>query len=163
MATLLRARSAKKPEEEEIGGQMSFLEHLDELRTRLVRCIVFVILAAMLCWFASESIYRFLAVPVERALAEAQRKQVPIAGLTGKETILRLNSLKENDTGRYVFAEETKIGTALIPAGASVTARYSRDAQGQLGLSMPPMKLFPRASVCLSISTPLQKPDSMTG
>jgi sec-independent protein translocase protein TatC len=134
MATLLRARSAKKPEEEEVGGQMSFLEHLDELRTRLVRCIVFVILAAMLCWFASDRIYRFLAIPVERALAEAQRKQVPIAGLTGKETILPLNSLKENDAGRYVFAEETKIGAALIPAGASVMARYARDAQGQLGL-----------------------------
>ena len=113
---------------------MSFLEHLDELRSRLMWSIVFVIVAAMGCWFASGRIYSFLAVPVERALAEAQRKQVPVAGLTGSESILPLNSLKENDTGRYVFAEETRIGTALIPAGASVTARYARDAQGKLGL-----------------------------
>src|SRR6266566_1400329 len=134
MSTFLRARSGNKSADEDLGGQMSFLEHLDELRTRLMRSIVFVILAAMGCWFASGRIYNFLAVPVERALAEAQSKQVPIAGLTGKETILPLSSLKENDTGRYVFAEETKIGAAVIPAGASVTTRYVKDAQGQLGL-----------------------------
>jgi sec-independent protein translocase protein TatC len=134
MATLFRARSAKKPEEDEIGGQMSFLEHLDELRTRLIRSIVFVILAALGCWFFSEGIYSFLAIPVERALADAQLRQAPIAGLTGKETILPLNSLKEGDTGRYVFAEETKLGSAVIPAGASVMSRYTKDAQGQPGL-----------------------------
>src|SRR6185295_18104430 len=42
--------------------------------------------------------------------------------------------LKENDTGRYVFPEETKLGTSLIPAGASVTARVYKDAEGKLAL-----------------------------
>lgn len=113
---------------------MSFLEHLDELRRRLIRSLVFVFVAASVCWFFSDRIYAFLAVPVERALAEAQRRQVPIAGQTGNETIVPLTSLKENDTGRYVFAQETKLGTSLIPAGASVTARVVKDAQGRLGL-----------------------------
>ncbi len=113
---------------------MSFLDHLDELRKRLIRSIVFVFVAASVCWFFSDRIYSFLAVPVERALAEAQRRQVPIAGLTGNETILGLSSLKENDLGRYVFPEETKLGTSVIPVGASVTARVAKDAQGQLGL-----------------------------
>ena len=36
--------------------------------------------------------------------------------------------------GRYVFPEETKLGTSVIPVGASVTARVAKDAQGQLGL-----------------------------
>jgi sec-independent protein translocase protein TatC len=134
MATFFSARAAKKSEDEEIGGQMSFLEHLDELRSRLMWSILFVVVAAMGCWFASDRIYRFLAVPVERALAEAQQKQVTVAGLTGKETIVPLNSIKENDVGRYVFAQETRLGTATIPAGASVMARYGRDAQNQLGL-----------------------------
>jgi len=58
--------------EEELGGQMSFLEHLDELRKRLIRSIVFVFVAAFLCWFVSAYIYNFLARPVVRALAEAQ-------------------------------------------------------------------------------------------
>ena len=133
MSTLLRARQIGEGEEE-LGGQMSFLDHLDELRKRLIRSIVFVFVATSVCWFFSDRIYSFLAVPVERALAEAQRRQVPIAGLTGNETVLGLGSLKENDVGRYVFPEETKMGTSVIPPGASVTARVAKDAHGQLGL-----------------------------
>ena len=134
MATLLRPRQISNSEEEELGGQMSFLDHLDELRKRLMRSVLFVFLAMMVCWFFSDRIYSFLAVPVERALAEAQRRQVPIAGLTGNEAIQGLASLKENDLGRYVFPEETKLGTSVIPPGASVTARVAKDSQGQLGL-----------------------------
>lgn len=113
---------------------MSFLEHLDELRSRLMRSIVFVFVAATLCWFVSDRIYAFLARPVERALAEAQRRQVTINGLSGNEKILPLTSLKENDLGRYIFSEETKIGTSIIPGGASVMARVAQDAQGQMAL-----------------------------
>jgi sec-independent protein translocase protein TatC len=134
MSALLRALSSNKGEEEELGGQMSFLEHLDELRKRLIRSILFVFIATSVCWFFSDRIYSFLAVPVERALAEAQRHQVPIAGLTGNETIVAMSSLKENETGRYVFSEETKLGTSLIPAGASVMARVVKNNQGQLSL-----------------------------
>lgn len=113
---------------------MSFLEHLDELRSRLIRSLLFVFLAAAVCWFVSDRIYAFLAVPIEHALADAQRRQVPINGLTGKEEILPLTAVKENDLGRYIFPEETKLGTSVIPAGASVMARVSKDALGQLGL-----------------------------
>ena len=113
---------------------MSFLEHLDELRRRLIRSFIFVFLAMTLSWFVSDRIYAFLAAPVERALADAQRRQVPIAGQTGTEIISAMTTLKENDSGRYVFAEETKLGTSLIPAGASVTARVVKDAQGKLAL-----------------------------
>ena len=134
MATLLRPRPISNSEEEELGGQMSFLDHLDELRKRLIRSLLFVFVAMTVCWFFSDRIYSFLAVPVERALAEAQRRQVPIAGLTGSEAIQGLASLKENDIGRYVFPEETKLGTSVIPPGASVTARVAKDSQGQLGL-----------------------------
>jgi sec-independent protein translocase protein TatC len=134
MSTFLRPFAAGQRREEELGGQMSFLEHLDELRTRLMRSVLFVFVAATFCWFVSDRIYRFLAVPIERALAEAQRRQVPIEGLTGNEQILSLSSLKENDLGRYVFSEEIKIGTGLVPVGASVVARAAKDAQGKLGL-----------------------------
>lgn len=133
MSTVLRARQISAGEEE-LGGQMSFLDHLDELRKRLIRSIAFVFLATSVCWFFSDRIYNFLAVPVERALAEAQRREVPIAGLTGNETILGLGSLKENDVGRYVFPEETRLGTSVIPVGTSVTARVAKDTQGLLGL-----------------------------
>ena len=45
---------------------------------RLIRSLAFVFLAATVCWFLSDRIYKFLAVPVEHALAEAQRRQMPI-------------------------------------------------------------------------------------
>jgi sec-independent protein translocase protein TatC len=134
MSTFQRALGTGKAREEELGGQMSFLEHLDELRSRLIRSLAFVFLAATVCWFVSDRIYAFLAVPINHALAEAQRRQLPINGLTGNEKILPLTAVKENDLGRYIFPEETKIGTSVIPGGASVMARVARDNQGQLGL-----------------------------
>jgi sec-independent protein translocase protein TatC len=129
MSALLRSLATNRAGEEELG-QMSFLEHLDELRRRLIRSFVFIILATTACWFLSGPIYGFLAKPVERALADAQ----PIAGQTGTEIISGLTSLKENDTGRFVFSEETKLGTSLIPAGASVNAHVYKDAEGKLAL-----------------------------
>ena len=134
MSAFLRALSTSRGNEEELGGQMSFLEHLDELRRRLIRSFIFIFIATSVSWFFSDRIYAFLAAPVERALADAQRRQVPIAGHTGTEMIAAMTSLKENDSGRYVFAEETKLGTSLIPAGASVTARVFKDAEGKLAL-----------------------------
>jgi sec-independent protein translocase protein TatC len=133
MSTFLRALGTGKDKEQDLGGQMSFLEHLDELRSRLIRSLGFVFLAATLCWFVSDRIYAFLAVPIEHALADAQRRQVPISGLTGNEKILPLTAVKDNDLGRYIFSEETKFGTSVIPAGASVMARV-KESQGQLAL-----------------------------
>ncbi|HEY2963710.1 MAG TPA: twin-arginine translocase subunit TatC [Pyrinomonadaceae bacterium] len=134
MSAFIKALTANRGNEEELGGQMSFLEHLDELRRRLVRSFIFVFIAATVSWFISEPIYAFLAAPVYRALGEAQRRQVPIAGHSGTETISALSSLKENDAGRYVFSEETKLGSSLIPAGASVMARVMKDSEGKLAL-----------------------------
>src|SRR2546427_297184 len=115
--------------EENLGGQMSFLEHLDELRTRLIRCIVFIFLAAMLCWFVSDRIYNFLARPVQRALAEAQLHRVGIAGLNGQVASVPLSSLREKDTIRFVFPDTTRLGATVVPAGASVMARVEKDTQ----------------------------------
>ena len=121
--------------EEELGGQMSFLEHLDELRKRLIRSIIFVFVAAMLCWFVSDRIYNFLARPVQRALADAQQhRSVTIAGLNGQVSIVPLSSLNLNDKIRFVFPDPTRLGTASIPAGASVMARVDKDSQGNVGL-----------------------------
>src|SRR4029453_899930 len=137
MARLRLIKSDKKKEkrEDDSGGQMSFLEHLDELRTRLIRSIVFVVLAASLAWFVSDPIYSFLARPINRALAEAQQaRKVTIAGLNRQLSIVPLTSLHQNDKVRYIFPDLTKLGPASIPAGASVMARVDKDSQGNLGL-----------------------------
>ena len=132
-ATLFDAGKGQE-EGRQLGGSMSFLEHLDELRRRLTRSIIFVFVALIFCWFFSSVIYNFLAAPMRRALAETAQRPVPLEGLTGGEQILSLNSLKEGDAGRYVFEGTTKLGTSIIPPGASVAVRVARDPSGQLGV-----------------------------
>ena len=133
-STLLDTDENEEQEGRQLGGQMSFLEHLDELRRRIMRAAAFVFVALVLCWFVSDRIYNFLAAPVRRALAEAAQRPVPLQGLTGGERILPLGGVAEGDTGRYVFEETTKIGTSVVPGGASVAARVARGADGQLGV-----------------------------
>ncbi|HEY3103747.1 MAG TPA: twin-arginine translocase subunit TatC [Pyrinomonadaceae bacterium] len=132
---LLKKSEKKEARDEELGGQMSFLEHLDELRTRLIRSIVFVFVAASLAWFVSDRIYNFLARPVQRALAEAQQqRQVTLVGLNGQVSTVPLNLLKQNDKVRFVFPEAKRLGPVSIPAGTSVVARVDKDSQGNIGL-----------------------------
>ncbi len=119
---------------EELGKQMSFLEHLDEFRRRLVNSVIIVVIAFMLCWFVSDKIYNFLSVPIRQALSEAQRRELPVEGLTGDERILSLSSLQEGEMGRYVFDRATKFGVSVVSPGTSVQAKVTRDATGNFGL-----------------------------
>jgi sec-independent protein translocase protein TatC len=120
--------------EQELGAQMSFLEHLDELRRRLVNSIIIVVLAFAVCWFVSDRIYNFLSVPIRQALSEAERRQLPLEGLTGNEKALPLSSLSEGDKGRFVFDQSTKIGSSVVAPGTSVQAVVATDASGKMGL-----------------------------
>jgi sec-independent protein translocase protein TatC len=120
--------------EEELGKQMSFLEHLDEFRRRLVNSVIVVVIAFMLCWFVSDKIYNFLSVPIRKALSEASRREIPIEGLTGNEKVLPLGNLTEGDSGRFVFDRATTLGVGIVSSGTSVLAKVEKDATGKLGL-----------------------------
>ncbi len=119
---------------EELGGQMSFMGHLDELRRRLVNSVIILVIAFTLCWFVSDKIYDFLAIPIRQALSSAERREVPVKGLTGNEKVLSLDNLKEGDTGRYVFDRATKLGITIVSPGTSVAAKVENDGEGQIGL-----------------------------
>lgn len=166
-STLLEnEREDANGEAPEQGGQMSFLEHLDELRRRLIRSILFVVVALVACWFVSDYIYNFLAVPVRRALADAQRRPVPLQGLTGGEAILPLSSVGEGDTGRYVFGEATRLGTSVIPAGASVGVKVARDQTGQLGVFTAEPLIAGSTVIPSGVRLPLDllaRPDDLPG
>jgi len=120
--------------EHELGGHMSFLEHLDELRRRLVNSIIIIVVAFAVCWFVSDRIYDFLSVPIRRALSEAARRELPVSGVTGQEKILNLSQIREGDSGRYIFDRATNLGPTVIAAGSSVMAEVERDEDGNLGL-----------------------------
>lgn len=123
-------------EEEEIGGQMSFLDHLDELRRRIVNSLIVLVLAFCFCFYFSKTIYNFLAIPVRQALSEAKRRDFPIEreGLTGNEKAVAITELKEGDKVRYVFDKSTKFGASVVAAGTSVEAVVALDAAGKKNL-----------------------------
>jgi sec-independent protein translocase protein TatC len=57
------------PKEPEIeSGKMSFLEHLDELRRRLVHVASYIGVGFLACWIFAKPIYNFLAVPITDVL-----------------------------------------------------------------------------------------------
>jgi sec-independent protein translocase protein TatC len=55
-----------------LGSAMTFLEHLDELRKRILHSAAAVGIAFVICWAFSEHIYRFLAVPIAAVVAPGQ-------------------------------------------------------------------------------------------
>jgi sec-independent protein translocase protein TatC len=120
--------------QEDLGTQMSFLEHLDELRRRLVNSVIAIVIAFVICFAFSDDIFNFLSVPIRRALSEAQRREVPITGLTGNEQVLPLGTLREGDRGRYIFSESTKLGVGIVHPGASVNSLVAMDSDGKLSL-----------------------------
>ncbi len=120
--------------EERLGKQMSFLEHLDEFRRRLVNSVIVIVIAFLFCFYVSDDIFNFLSVPIRQALSEANRREVPVEGRTGNEKVLSINTLTEGETGRYVFDKSTTFGGNVVSSGTSVTAKVERDATGKIGL-----------------------------
>ena len=63
----------KTPESESESGKMSFLEHLDELRKRLVHIAAILAIGFVASFFFSKRIYDFLAVPMSQSLPEGTK------------------------------------------------------------------------------------------
>lgn len=146
----------EKDQELERGGQMSFLEHLDELRKRLVTSVVIIVIAFFICWFFSDKIYNFLSVPIRRALSEASRRDLPINGINGDEKVLSIDNLKENDEGRYIFDDSFNLGPTVVSPGTSVKAKVSRGFDGNLGLFTTEPLLTNNAIVPAGVRLPLE-------
>ena len=115
------------------AGQMSFLEHLDELRKRLVRSVIFIVIAFIGCFFASKYIYNFLAVPIVRALNETAQRDMSATGLD-QTSIRPLSNLAEGERGKFVFSRATSLGPVVVQPGASVGVIAEVDGSGKLGL-----------------------------
>ncbi len=109
-----------KVEDELAGTEMSLLEHLEELRQRLVRCLLAVLFLLGGCWFFREPIFQFLETPVRQALARAEA--------AGVRTVLepQRSELREGERFSYSLPEEVRIGWRVIPAGTPVPARLER-------------------------------------
>jgi len=56
--------------DEEANKQSSFVEHLTELRSRLVKSIIYLFIFFIICYFFSENIYSFLVEPYAQAVKD---------------------------------------------------------------------------------------------
>jgi sec-independent protein translocase protein TatC len=131
MATYTETYEKRLSEE----GTMSFLDHLDELRKRLVRSALFIAGAFVICWLFSDRIYNFLQIPVRAAMLEAKRAvAAPLGG-----TASSLSDLADGSDALFVFTTEGRIGDVLIPAGITIPTRVSHTPEGatQLVMSTP--------------------------
>jgi sec-independent protein translocase protein TatC len=102
--------------------RMSFLEHLDELRKRLIYCAIAVGIAFFVGFGFSEQIYDFLSIPVkvEAKKARLAREEK----LLGPDTRRALTqNLKEGDTLQYTFASDAVIEKVKVPAGTTIPVR----------------------------------------
>jgi sec-independent protein translocase protein TatC len=66
-------KKAGDPEPESEHGKMSFLEHLDELRKRLVHIAAYLAIGLLVCWFFHVQIYNFLSAPLAKSLPAGQK------------------------------------------------------------------------------------------
>ena len=75
--------SAVADQRDSEGGKMPLLDHLVELRSRLLKSVVALLLAFFVCFYFAEDIFYFLAVPLERILAETvERPRMIFTALT---------------------------------------------------------------------------------
>ena len=107
-------------------GTMSFLDHLDELRKRLIRIALFIGIAFVVCFFLSEPIYDFIQVPVRAAMLEAKRKFAPELG----GTPIKLVDLPDETEVVFTLTTEAKIGSILVTAGTAIPCKVKRDGEG---------------------------------
>jgi sec-independent protein translocase protein TatC len=113
------------PNEE--GLQMSFLDHLDELRLRIVRSVIGIAVAFVFCFLFAKQIYNFLEVPVKQQLKKARVLEQAKFGEADPA------QFKEGETLDYTFVRDAAIGGVRIPQGTTVPARATL-VDGKLAL-----------------------------
>jgi sec-independent protein translocase protein TatC len=110
------------------GGEMSFLDHLDELRSRLVRSAIAIAIFFVLGFAFSEYIFNFLSVPVREALARAKAEgQVSVQTADGGD----IASVAPGTEIQFTFPAPVQVQGVEVPAGTTIAARIEQDADGK--------------------------------
>ncbi|MBI5376366.1 MAG: twin-arginine translocase subunit TatC [Candidatus Schekmanbacteria bacterium] len=63
----------KKKKDETAPGEMTFLEHLEELRKRVIHILIMIIAGFVVCYIFSEQLFHFLVNPVLSALPQDKK------------------------------------------------------------------------------------------
>src|SRR5215831_10863289 len=57
----------QQEDDQELHGQMSFLDHLEELRKRIIHSLIAVGIALIVCWTFADTLFRTVSRPILRA------------------------------------------------------------------------------------------------
>lgn len=68
---MIMLSTEKKEKESENFTQAPLIEHLSELRTRLIRAVLFLFLAVGVCFYYADKIFLWLVYPLKQALGQA--------------------------------------------------------------------------------------------
>jgi sec-independent protein translocase protein TatC len=109
------------------GLQMSFLDHLDELRRRLIFSVTAIGIAFAVCFAFSGYIYSFLAKPVMEQMRKARLEYQKKYGGTPN-----VERLKEGALVQYTFAQDSAVNGVKVVAGTTVPAKIVRGGDGRL-------------------------------
>lgn len=138
-------------EAESPGGEMSFLEHLDELRSRLVKCAIAVAIVFVLGFYFSDHIFNFLSVPVREALLRA--KQAQLVQVQVEANKQDLSSLAVGTVLQYTFPADVVVDGVSVKNGTTIAARVEEGADGKRALVVAqPWAVGPRV---IAEATPL--------
>lgn len=108
------------------GLQMSFLDHLDELRVRIIHSVVGIAICFALCFLFAKQIYDFLEVPVKQQLRKAriEEHKKNAAKLEAEKKLgAQLTELKEGEVLNYTFTQETALGGLRIQQGTTIPVK----------------------------------------
>src|SRR5262245_19391556 len=106
--------------EEQEGLQMSFLDHLDELRQRLIRAVLAIAIAFCVCYYFSDYIFNFLKVPVQKQLRSMRIQAQSVNGRPDP------NQLKEGEVAQYTFVQESAVNGVKVPLGTTIHVKVVR-------------------------------------
>jgi sec-independent protein translocase protein TatC len=108
-------------EREEEGLQMSFLDHLDELRQRLIYSVIAIAVSFAICFYFSDEIFKFLQVPVKKELHRARlEQQKKVVGS------FKLDQLPETDRMIYTFAQDISVEGMKVSLGTTIPIKVVR-------------------------------------
>jgi sec-independent protein translocase protein TatC len=104
--------------EEQEGLQMSFLDHLDELRKRLIYSVAAIAVAFAICFYFSSYIYNFLAVPVREQQGKAESRR--FAAAINKVDV---NQIPNDVPTDFSIPQDITINNFKISAGTPVLVK----------------------------------------
>src|ERR1700741_2723292 len=70
----------EQDEQQELAGQMSFLDHLEELRKRIINALIAVGVAFSVCYYFADPLYRAVQRPINKAGIDSLIFSTPTEG-----------------------------------------------------------------------------------